>query len=138
MIFYNTECVGERITNILEAFDPSNEYRWIPHLFGRGAADEVWMKSIAEAEPSAAILSGDCQIFRNAMQRQIRRECNLTFVCYSDAWMHHRFNDQAWMLLKVWPRVIQDVTKSRQPSLFELKPKGPKVERRCFIAELRR
>ena len=122
---------------MLEEFDPTHEYRILVDHFDRGTEDIVWMREIAKWETKPIVISGDGRILRNAVERQVLRECDLMFVHFAQHWTNLPWEVQAWKGIKVWPDVVKNVEKILKPTVFEVNVHTSKVKRVRLVSELK-
>ena len=60
----------------------------------------------------------------------------ITLVLLAPAWQNANWHLKAWKLVKVWPEIVHEVSRSNEPFLFEVSIKGPKVLPRDPIRNL--
>jgi len=121
---------------MLEAYDPSHQVRAFVDCFAAGTPDTEWLPQLLTWEPKPIILCGDGRILRNEVECAALRECNTHFVFLGEGFTKVSFHEQAWKVLKVWPRIVDEVRRARFPTLWEFRMKAEKLERRCAISEL--
>ena len=128
MIFLADENISTRLSRILDIFDTKYEYRSLTDYFEAGTKDVVWIREVAEWDPNPIILSGDERILRNKVERKVLKDSNLSCVFLSGSLLNLSWNDLVWKMLKVWPNVVRDVSKVRNPTVFVIKGRDLKVE----------
>lgn len=135
--FFADENFPAPLVRMLEEFDTSHEYRILVDHFDSGTPDIVWMREIANWETKPIVISGDGRILRNAVERQVLRECNLMFVHFAQHWTNLPWEVQAWKGIKVWPQVVKNVEKIRKPTVFEVNVHTSKVKRVRLVSDLK-
>lgn len=95
------------------------------------------MREIAKWETKPIVISGDGRILRNAVERQVLRECDLMFVHFAQSWTNIPWPEQAWKGIRVWPHIVKNVEKIRKPTVFEVNVTSSKVKRVSLVSELK-
>lgn len=114
---------------MLEAFDPEHEIRAHRDHFEPGAPDTRWLATIAEWEPKPVVVCGDGRILRNPTERRVLMSCGLTFVYLEKGWTSAKWDDFAWRFVKVWPNIVRNASKTREPSVFAVNFSSLKVQK---------
>jgi len=121
---------------MLEAYDPSHQVRAFVDSFAPGTPDVEWIPALLTWEPKPVILCGDGRILRNTAECAALRECDTHFVFLGEGFTRASFHEQAWKILKVWPKIVDEVRRTRSATLWEFRMKAEKLERRCAISEV--
>jgi len=133
MVFFTDACFPERGNQLLEVFDRDNQIRGFASRFEKTALDVVWIPEVATWKPKPIVISGDARILRNKVERAVLREAQLVWVCLTDGWMNlDWYENQAWKLIKAWPRVVDAVKAVTIPTVFELSASTLKIQRRIM------
>ena len=127
MIYLADENFQRLAVGLLEAFDTQNEIRPLTDLFGRGTKDVQWLRAAGRMDPKPVILGGDGQILRNRVERAALREADLTYVHLAPGWMHLKWPDFAWKIVKAWPAIVDSTQRVARPTVFEVKVGNLKV-----------
>jgi len=136
VIFFADENISKSAARMLDIFDRENEVRHHSDSFEAGTADTVWLESIASWEGDIVVLCADGRILKNQVQRQVLKECGLTFVYLSSGWTSMKWRDIAWKIIKIWPRIVENVQNAREPMVFEVPVSATKVRIVGSIARL--
>jgi len=134
--FFLDANISDRLARILEIFDVENQIRALSDEFAPNTPDVEWLGTLARESEKSAVLCGDGRILRNRAEAQVLRESGLTMFVLAPGWMNLRWEDQAWKMLKTWPRIVDNALKVRRPSIFRVPVSGDKVEFLFFTAEL--
>lgn len=136
MNFFADENISPTAARLLDVFDQENEIRALEDRFGQGKPDTDWLSALGEQSPKPVIISGDGRILKNKAELLALRQANLMFVYLAPGWTRLRWEDFAWKIIKAWPSIVQNVNTTMKPTIFEVRVKNLKVERRCLVAEL--
>ena len=85
---------------------PDHEVVHLREKFAADTADDVWIPALAK-EGGWVIVSGDPRIARNPQLRAVWTHAKLTTFFLGKGWMKQKFWDQAWRLVRCWPRVLE-------------------------------
>ena len=72
----------------------------------RNIPDDQWLSELS-AQGDWVVVSGDMRIFKSPHLKQIWIESKLTTFFLAKGWMHQKFWDQAWWLVRWWPEIMQ-------------------------------
>jgi len=97
-----------RLARAISALDGS-ESTAIVHLRDRFPADTKDTQWIAElgTEGGWVIVSADQRIFRNKHEREAWRSSGMTAFFLAKGWGNQQFWEQAWRLVRWWPRITE-------------------------------
>jgi len=106
--------------------------------FNSGTPDTEWMREVAswKEEESTVVVCGDSRILKNKVEKQVLKECGVTFVLLARGWTNLGWQDFAWKIVKVWPEIIKNVEHARYPMVFEVMVGTLKITSRGRISEL--
>jgi hypothetical protein len=135
--FFTDENISHRVAKLLEAFDARIEVRFFDGEFDKGKPDVEWLRDIAQWQPKPVVLGGDGRILRNRAELRVLKECDMMFVYLAPGWTNLPWHDFAWKIIKAWPAIVDNVTRARQPSIFEVSASTLKVESRGTVASQR-
>jgi len=127
MIFFADESISLSAARMLDIFDQKHQIRHHSDSFEAGTPDPEWLKTIASWEGDIVVLCADGRILTNRVQRQVLKECELTFVYLSRGWTNLEWADIAWKIIKIWPKIVQSVEEAQQPMVFEVPVSALKV-----------
>jgi hypothetical protein len=93
--------------------------------FSEDAADELWIPALAK-EGGWIIISGDTRIARTPQLRVIWTNAKLTTFFLGKAWMKEKFWENAWRLVRWWPRIIEQAALVAPGAAFDVpwRPSG--------------
>ena len=127
MRFFLDNCLSPRQAKALNALSEADGHKVVHRMdqFARNTPDEVWIPAIAKQE-EWVIVSGDMRIFKSRLLRQVWIEARLTTFFLGKGWMNQEFWEQAWWLVRWWPRIIQQAELVERGAGFEVpaKPHG--------------
>ena len=124
-----------KMAQLLSAFDRTYTITPLTDHFARSTPDVDWMRGLSTWDPAPAVLCGDGRILRNRVERTVLKEADLMFVYLASGWTNIPWPVQAWKIIKVWPDIIKEVSRSRDPSLIEITVKL-KVDNKGPISRL--
>lgn len=105
---------------MLEIFDQKNEIRAHADFFEQGTPDVDWMSKVASWGQPPIVVAGDGRILKNPAEQKVLRDSNLMFVHLAKGWTNLQWNDWAWKIIRVWPDVVRNVEKLRDPWILEV------------------
>jgi hypothetical protein len=82
------------------------EVRHLRDLFEPSSPDTEWLPRLSE-QGGWVLISGDYRISRNKHEREAWMRSGLTSFFLAKGWTNLRFWDQAWRLVRWWPRIIE-------------------------------
>ena len=120
-----------RIVEMVKIFEgPRHIIQHHDDRFQETTQDVDWLAELGKDDPKPIVISGDAAILKNKAEKAVLREANLTFFCLERGFTQRPFEEQAWMFLKVWPRIIADANAS-PPHIFDVRVGNKqKVEKR--------
>jgi len=137
MDFFMDRNVGVKMAHLIEAFDRESRVRHLDDEFTHDTPDTTWLHALGKRTPKPIVIGGDGSILRNEAEMQALKEAGLTYFVLAKGWTNLNWRDsQAWMIIKVWPKIIADAAPLR-PTIYEVTV-GLKVERICLTEELGR
>ncbi|MGH7146036.1 MAG: hypothetical protein ACREJ2_18140 [Planctomycetota bacterium] len=92
----------------------------ITHLrdrFEQNIADEEWIPQLA-LDPSWIVISGDRNITRNPIRKQVLLKSCLTAFFLQSTWPQLQIWEFAWQFIRRWPLIVERAGKSRPGSLY--------------------
>lgn len=124
MRFFLDNCLSPRIARALnELSQPNHEVVHLRERFPQDAPDSVWLAALAQ-QRRWVIISGDARILKNPQNRAVLKESGLTAFILARGWLNHRFYDQAWRIVRWWPRIIASA-EAIQPRVVYAVPVRP-------------
>ena len=138
MNFFFDRCVGERLARMLDTYDAKNS---ITHQdddtrFAQIAADVDIVREIASDTPKPVLVTADEAMQTNTPERAALSASGLTIVFLKGGWHQLDFHVQAVKLLRIWPEIVKQVSRCREPTAFQISPLARKVDRLCRTADL--
>jgi hypothetical protein len=83
-------------------------------------ADVDWLKTLHDDGPPAwIVVSGDGDILRNKVERQVLDDPGLRYFCLSKGWPNMPMKTYAWRFMKVWYDIIE-AAKSPKGRIFQV------------------
>lgn len=107
MKFFVDNNIAPAIARALHALGGYDGHQ-VHHLkdkFDRAVKDEVWLPELAR-EGNWVVLSGDYRITKRPHERQAWLMSGLTAFFLTKRWMTTGFHEQAWMLVRWWPKIF--------------------------------
>ena len=138
MIFLTDENISPYAARMLGSFDRKNDIKAHEDCFEKGKPDIEWILDVANWEPKPIIVCGDGRILRKPSEQTALRNACLMFVYLASGWTNLSWEDFAWKIVKAWPAIVQNVKKTRKPSVFEVSVKSGKVDLIRLISSLGR
>lgn len=123
------------LVRLIDVYERQNTVVYLDDRFDQRTTDIDWMSALRDDEESPVVICGDMRIMRNAAEAQVLRSTELTFVFLKPGWINLRWEELAWKFLKAWPLIVEQTSRARAPTIFELTAKS-KVERKCLTREL--
>jgi hypothetical protein len=130
MTFFTDQNFSEKLARLIAVFDQTNRIVPLVDRFDRGTPDLVWLKALAEDDPKPFVVSGDARILTRPTERAALKESGLTYFLLAQAWTTAPWDDQAWRIIRVWPKIIEEARQNRRQSIFEISFANAKVSRR--------
>jgi hypothetical protein len=87
--------------------------------FTASAKDVDWIHRLAE-EGGWVIVSGDSRIRKRPREREIFFAARLTTFFLAPGWINARFWEQSQLLVRWWPRIIEQSALVEQGAVFEV------------------
>ncbi len=103
-----------RVLNALAVYEGYQVFH-LKDRFDRATPDEIWLRKLGTSG-DWVILSGDLRITRNPHEKRIWRQSGLTAFFLAKGWINEGFYEQAWKLVRWWPRIIEQV-KNNEPGI---------------------
>jgi hypothetical protein len=69
-------------------------------------------------------------------ERKALKESNLTVVFFRSGFHEQDFHTQAVKILSIWPEIVHQTSRCKEPTVFEIKPVAKKVDRLCRTVDL--
>lgn len=110
-------------TALSDLFDCS-----VTHLsskFPRSTPDEEWLPALS-SEGDWVVVSGDRRIYKSPHLRQVWIASKLTTFFLGSGWLHQRLDEQAWWLVRWWPKIVTQAEQIQPGTGFQIpaKPSG--------------
>lgn len=128
MRFFLDNCLSPHQAKALQALSESYGHN-VVHLMDefdqRNTPDDVWIQQLAK-RGAWIVVSGDMRIFKSRHLKQVWLEARLTTFFLGKGWMNQPFWEQAWWLVRWWPRIIDQARLVESGAGFEVpaKPQG--------------
>ena len=129
MIFFTDENISTNAAHMLDIFDRENQIRACLDYFRAGISDTEWMRGIASWNELCSVIAlcGDGRIIKNEVEKQVLKECGLTFVLLAPGWLHLQWDTYAWKIIRIWPEIVKNIKEARYPMLFDVPVNNLKI-----------
>jgi len=124
--FFLDNCLSIKYARALQALSEIDGHEVI-HLsdrFSRDAPDAAWIRGLGE-EGEWVIVSGDTRIHRTEELMRVWTRSGLTAFFLAPGWMRVRYWDQATMLVRWWPHILEQARLVEWGSGFEVPHRSP-------------
>lgn len=138
MNFFFDRNMPRRIARMLEAYDSVNTvtHQDDDNRFDQNTPDVGLIATLAGERPSPVLLTADEAMQRNVEERSALAGSRLTIVFFRPSWHDLNVHTQACKLLALWPELIKETGRCREPTAFEVTSSARKMERLCLTREL--
>ena len=139
MNFFFDRNLPERLARMLDAYDPINT---VTHQdddgrFDHTATDVYLLMTLAADTPKPVFMTADINIHRkNPSERKALKDSELTVVFLRRRFHSQPIHTQAVNLLKVWPEIVKETARCKEPTAFELTPSARKPQRIGYTKDL--
>lgn len=131
MTFYFDRNIGLRLARMIDAYDAANsvihqddDIRFTP------TTDDISLIELLSADDPLPIwVTGDLGQKRRPLEREALRQSELTVIFLRAGWFQLPFHTQAVKLLTLWPKMVLEASRAREPTAFEISPTSMKVDR---------
>ncbi len=108
MRFFFDANVSSRIAGAISilATQEKDEVTYLRKRFAENALDVQWIPTLAK-EGNWIIISGDEAIQRRPAERKVFSDAKLTTFFLASAWPRAPFWDQAYLMVRWWPRITK-------------------------------
>ena len=129
MNFFADNNISPAIADALSSLSQREGVEVVPlrKKFPASVDDRVWLESLGK-ERNWVILSGDFSITRKPHEHLAWQQCGLTGFFLQRGWMHIRFWDQSWKLVKWWPTIIETAKRFETGHSFSVPVNGSKLK----------
>jgi hypothetical protein len=128
--------MSPRLARMIHAFEPEHTVEHHDDTFDRTTADLEWIRQLADREKKWFVISGDLRILRNKAEAAVLRGSQLTFFALKRGWINIGLHEQAWRLVKVWSRIVDEARKATKPTVFEVPVNVQKIDVYGLTSEL--
>ena len=104
MTFFIDANITHRAATVLENVFRGHQFKSIEREFGAGVKDVEWLRRISKLKDKPVVLSCDAKILVNPLERKALEEAEVVYFLLARGWGNLAWNEQAWRLIKVWPR----------------------------------
>jgi PIN like domain len=119
--FFFDNCLSRNLAQAISALSIAEDYDVI-HLQERFPADTPdveWIRTLGQ-EGDWIVISGDPRISRNRHEREVWRQAQLTTFFLAKGWMNQKIWDQAVILVRWWPRIVEQAKFVQPGAVFEI------------------
>jgi len=129
--FFLDNCLSPTLALVLRQLEEATDRHTVMHLrdtFAQDAPDVVWIERLA-AERDRIVISGDPRITKNKAEKAAWREAGLTGFFLKEGWTALTLMDQAWRLVKIWPKIVAAAQRARPGSAWYVPIRGETFQR---------
>lgn len=126
MNFFLDNCLSPRYAKSLDALS-GRDGHGVVHLqdrFPRDARDPDWIRALG-SESDWVVVSGDTRIVRSVELRKEWRAARLTAFFLAPGWMKVSYWPQIAMLVRWWPRILEQARLVERGTGFEVPFRAP-------------
>ena len=105
-----------------------HEVRHLSELFQRNIDDKELLAALAR-QGEWVVLSGDTRISKSPQERMAWIESKLILFFLAKGWMKQPLEEQAWWLVRWWPKILQQAPLVAPGTGFEIPAKSHGVFR---------
>lgn len=128
MRFFFDNNISRRLAEAMAALstyeDSSIQVHHLQGRFGPKVSDIQWIGTLA-AEGDWVVVSGDGRIRTRPAEKRAFQSAGLTTFFWAKGWLKSRFWDQAALLVRWWPHVIQQSRLVQPGAVFEIPHRKP-------------
>jgi len=130
--FFFDRNIGVRLARMLDAFDARSTVR---HQDDDGRFDEQTtdvdlIRGISHDDPRPVFITADFNIYKKRPdERRALAASGLTVVFLRRRFHQLDFHTQAVKLLSIWPTIVKETSRCREPTAFEVTPTAKKLDR---------
>lgn len=118
MKFFFDNCISHRLAAAIGALS-KYEVKHLRDKFSTNTPDKEWIRRLAE-EGDWIIISGDTRIFRNQHELAAWQSAKITGFFWAPQWLGIDLYDQAWRLVRWWPKIEEQAKLVEAGAAFEL------------------
>jgi PIN like domain len=118
MKFFFDNCTSPRLAAAIGAIS-EYEVKHLRDLFSADTPDIDWLRQLAE-EGDWIIISGDTRIFKTPHEREAWHSTRLTGFFWSPQWLKKKLWEQAWRLVRWWPKIEDQAKLIEAGAAFEI------------------
>lgn len=136
MRFFFDNCVSPKLAS---AIGELSEYEvdCLRKKFPANTPDTEWIRQLA-AEGGWIVISADNRIYKAPQELEAWRQAKLTGFFCAPAWSKNSLWDQAWRLVRWWPKIEAQAELAAVGSIFELPLKHTSKFRQITIRPIKR
>jgi len=128
--FFFDRNIPIRLAKMLDAYDAGNivlHHDQDPR-FDEDSADTDIISEISQDKPRPIFITADVNMYtKNPNERIALANSGLTVVFIKKHFTSLSFHQQALKLLTIWPLIVQETTRCRRPTAFEVTPGARKL-----------
>ena len=138
MNFFFDRCVGRRLARMLDAYDAENtiSHQDDDNRFEPTTEDAALIRMIASDQSRPVFVTSDTAMKRRDPERIALADSSLTIVFLRGGWAQLDLHTQACKLLSIWPEIVRQASRCREPTVFEISPQAKKVDCLCKTTDL--
>lgn len=126
-----------RLARLLDAYDADHDVLSLGETdVDPRAPDRAILDALRSQDPLPVFLTTDPGRETNAQARAVLAQSGLTVVFLRRGWNNLPFHTQAVKLLTIWPKLVTETSRVKEPTAFEITPSARKVQRLGPTADL--
>jgi hypothetical protein len=137
--FFFDRNIGVRLARMLDAYDKEHVVRHHDDdgRFEPRTRDVEMLRTLAQDVPRPVLVTADLNILqRYPAERKALVASGLTVVFLRKSFHSLPFHTQAVKLLRIWPEIVRETSRVRQPTAFEITSASRKVQRIGLTTDL--
>jgi predicted nuclease of predicted toxin-antitoxin system len=139
MKFFFDRCLPVRLAKMLDAYDTENQvvHQDEDGRFTNMDEDIKIIATLADENPPPVLITADVNMYtRRPDERLALRNSNLTCVFIKKGFNNLPIHDQAVKMLKLWPQIVEQTSRCKEPTAFEISPSATKLQRYRLTRDL--
>lgn len=99
--------------------DQQHQVVHLTDMFAASVDDKVWIPALSQ-QGGWIVISGDCKIRTKPAEKRVFQSAKLTTFFLAPGWINAKFWHQSWLLVRWWPKIIDQASKVQAGAVFEI------------------